>query len=204
MSDLHRALGDISSIRRQVASSTEFRGYGPATLAATSAFALITAVLQASFVASPELTPTAYLTLWIGTAALAGGVTGVSMFTRSRRMHSGMSDEMIGMAAQQFLPAVASGSLLTLVLLQCVPHILWMLPGLWQIIYSLGIFASCRFMPKPMLAAAAWYLITGLGCLALGDARSLSPWAMGFPFVAGQMLVAAVLYWSHPAESHEI
>ena len=33
MNDLNRALGDISSIRRQMARSTEFRGYGPATLA---------------------------------------------------------------------------------------------------------------------------------------------------------------------------
>src|ERR1700676_4645884 len=32
MNDLNKALDDITSIRRQVAHSTEFRGYGPATL----------------------------------------------------------------------------------------------------------------------------------------------------------------------------
>src|ERR1700722_18621663 len=32
MNDLNKALGDINSIRRQVARSTEFRGYGPATI----------------------------------------------------------------------------------------------------------------------------------------------------------------------------
>lgn len=40
MNDLNKALGDISSIRRQVAHSTEFRGYGPATLAGTGILAL--------------------------------------------------------------------------------------------------------------------------------------------------------------------
>ena len=35
MNDLNKALGDIGSIRRQVARSTQFRGYGPFTLAAT-------------------------------------------------------------------------------------------------------------------------------------------------------------------------
>jgi hypothetical protein len=35
MNDLNKALGDISSIRRQVAHATEFRGYGPATLVGT-------------------------------------------------------------------------------------------------------------------------------------------------------------------------
>ena len=39
MDDLNKALGDISRIRRQVARSTEFHGYGPATLAATGALA---------------------------------------------------------------------------------------------------------------------------------------------------------------------
>jgi len=47
MSDLDKALGDISSIRRQMARATEFRGYGPATLAATGGFALLAATVQA-------------------------------------------------------------------------------------------------------------------------------------------------------------
>ena len=41
MNDLYKALGDISSIRRQMASTTEFRGYGPATLATTGLFAIL-------------------------------------------------------------------------------------------------------------------------------------------------------------------
>ena len=47
MNDLYKALGDISSIRRQMASTTEFRGYGPATLATTGLFAILAAAAQA-------------------------------------------------------------------------------------------------------------------------------------------------------------
>ena len=47
MNDLHKALGDISSIRRQVAHSTEFRGFGPATLAGTGVLAILAAGAQA-------------------------------------------------------------------------------------------------------------------------------------------------------------
>ena len=53
MNDLNRALGDISSIRRQMARSTEFRGYGPATLAATGLIAVLAAGLQAMLVPEP-------------------------------------------------------------------------------------------------------------------------------------------------------
>jgi hypothetical protein len=115
------------------------------------------------------------------------------MYTRTRRMHSGMSQEMMHIAVEQFLPSVGAGLLITMVLVRYVPAVLWMLPGIWQIIFSLGIFSSCRFLPRAMVAAGAWYLLTGLFCIGLGGSRALSPWAMGIPFGAGQLVVAGVL-----------
>jgi hypothetical protein len=196
MNDLNRALGDISSIRRQMARSTEFRGYGPATLAATGLIAILAAAFQAMFLPDPAAHFSTYLSIWIGTAGLSAALTGVQMYTRTRRMHSGMSQEMMHMAVEQFLPSVGAGLLMTLVLVRYVPSALWMIPGIWQVIFSLGIFSSCRFLPRPMLAAGAWYLLTGLVCISLGDNRALSPWAMGISYGAGQLLVAAILLFS--------
>jgi hypothetical protein len=193
MNDLNRALGDISSIRRQVARSTEFHGYGPATLAATGLFAIAAAGVQALWVRDAAHHLAAYLGVWITTAVLSAALIGAQMLTRARRMHSGMADEMIGMAVEQFLPSAGAGVLVTLVLARYVPAALWMLPGIWQVIFSLGVFASCRFLPRAIAAAGAWYLLTGLFCISLGDGRALSPWAMGVPYGAGQLLVAAIL-----------
>ena len=194
MHDLNKALGDITSIRRQMARTTEFRGYGPATLALTAAIAVLGACAQAVWVADPARAFAAYMGIWIATAVVSSALIGMQMHARTRRMHSGMADEMIRMAVEQFLPSAAAGALITVVLLRAAPQADWMLPGLWQVIFSLGIFSSCRFLPRPMLAAGVWYMATGLACLALGDARALSPWAMGIPFAAGQLLVAAILY----------
>jgi hypothetical protein len=196
MQDLDKALNDIQSIRRQVARSTEFRGYGPATLAGTAAMALLAATLQKRILPDPASHLAQYLILWLTTAALASSVAGAQMYTRSRRLHSNMSDEMIQMAVEQFLPSVGASLLLTFVLFRYVPENVWMLPGIWQIVFSLGIFASCRFLPRPILVAAGWYLLTGLVCIALGDDRALSPWAMGIPYGIGQSLVASVLYFA--------
>ena|ERR1035437_1178646 len=196
MNDLHKALGDISSIRRQMARSTEFRGYGPATLATTSAFAVVAAVGQARWLPDPADGISLYLSIWISAAVLSAVLTGTQMYTRARRMHSGLSQEMIRMAVEQFMPAAGAGALITVVLVRCASATLWMLPGIWQIIFSLGVFASCRFLPRPMVAVGAWYLLTGLACLSLGDARAFSPWAMGIPFGVGQLLVAAVLLFT--------
>jgi hypothetical protein len=137
-----------------------------------------------------------YLTIWVSTALLSAALTGVHMHSRARRMHSALSNEMIRMAVEQFLPSIITGLLLTAVLLGSARQDAWLLPGLWQIIYGLGIFSSCRFLPRPMLAAGGWYLITGLACMAVGDLRALSPFAMGVPFGLGQLLVAGVLLFS--------
>jgi hypothetical protein len=180
MNDLNKALGDISSIRRQVARTTEFRGYGPATLAATGGIAILAAAAQALWLPDPAGHIPAYLAIWISTALVSSALIGIQTVTRAHRMHSGMADEMIRMAVEQFLPAVGVGALITIVLVGFSPSVLWMLPGLWQLIFSLGVFSSCRFLPRPMVAAGAWYLLTGLICITLADTRPFSPWTMAF------------------------
>jgi hypothetical protein len=203
MTDLHKALDDISSIRRQIAHSTQFRGYGPATLATTGVIAFLAALSQSIWLRDPANHIPAYLSIWISTAVLSAALTGVQMHTRTRRIHSGLSDEMIRMAVEQFLPAVGAGLLITIVLVRFVPAVFWMLPGLWQVIFSLGIFSSCRFLPRPMVAAGAWYMLTGLVCIALGDNRALAPWTMGLAYGAGQLLVAGILFVATPEGADE-
>jgi hypothetical protein len=203
MNDLNKALGDISSIRRQMARSTEFRGYGPATLGATSVFAMMAAGAQAIWLPDPSKAISAYLATWISTAVLSAGLIATQMFARTRRIHSGMADEMIRLAVEQFLPSAGAGTLITLVLARFVPWALWMLPGLWQVTFSLGVFSSCRFLPRPMIIAGAWYMLTGLVCIALADNRALSPWAMGIPYGIGQLLVASVLLFTAPEGGDE-
>lgn len=194
MRDLDRALADISEIRSQIARGTEFRGYGAATLAATGVFAVLAALGQARWLADAAHAPIGYVLLWAGTALVSLAVIAGETVARSHRVHSGMAQEMIFAAAEQFLPSGIAGVLLTAVLLRFAPEASWMLPGLWQVVFALGVFASCRFLPRAMLLVGGWYLATALACLVLARGPyALSPWAMGAPFGIGQFLVAAIL-----------
>jgi len=74
-------------------------------------------------------------------------------------------------------------------------QILWILPGLWAMLFSMGIFASYRLLPKATFWVALFYMIAGTILLTLGE-DALSPWAMGLPFGAGQLFAAAILYWT--------
>jgi hypothetical protein len=198
MSDLHRAMAEIDAIRGHIARNTEFRGYGPAAVATTGAFALAAAALQSQWLPDPQHSLGAYLALWVATAVLSMVLIGIETVTRSVRVHRGLAKEMLHAAAEQFVPAISAGGLLAVVLLRFAPQSLWMLPGLWQLLFSLGVFASCRFLPRPMFAVGLWYLCAGLVCLALGSGpRALSPWMMALPFGVGQLLVAAVLQFSY-------
>lgn len=203
MSDVRRALAEIQAIRGQVARATQFRGYGPATLAATGVLAMLAAVVQAALVYDPQAQIDAYLRLWIGTAVVSLALISLETVSRARRAHRTLSLPMLRSASEEFLPVLVAGSLLTLVIARDSAANLWMLPGLWQILFSLGVFASCRLLPRPMLAVGLWYLSSGLMLLAHGSGEyALSPWAMGVPFGVGQMLVAAVL-WLGYREAHD-
>ncbi|MFC6646804.1 hypothetical protein ACFQBQ_14660 [Granulicella cerasi] len=193
MNDFYRALGDIRNIRRQMAETTAFRGYGPLTLSATAGFALIGGGAQSHFIPDTTHHPSRYITLWSAVAFCSLLLMAISTKTRTRRHHSGLEQEMIRLAAEQFLPALIAGIALTLVLARCVPGSAWMLPGLWQILYALGVFSSCRFLPRALFAAGAWFLTTGLLCLSLADARALAPWTMTVSFTLGQLLIALIL-----------
>jgi hypothetical protein len=174
-----------------------FRGYGPMTVAATGVLAVAAAWVQARWLPDPARDSLSYLMLWLATAALSVILIGIEMVARTRRIHSGLADEMIHAATEQFLPAGVAGVLLTIVVSRFASESLWMLPGLWQIVFSLGIFASCRSLPRPMLAAAVLYLACGLAVLALANgSAAFSPLAMALPFGLGQLLIAVILYAS--------
>jgi hypothetical protein len=197
MPDLDKALADIIVIRSHIAAGAAFRGFGPAAIASTGVLAIVTALLQTLWFKDANADPLAFLAGWVATAVLAGAVIGVETLGRSRRLHSRLADAMIYNAIGQFLPAVAAGACLTAVLIQFAPEALWMLPGVWQILTGLGIFASVRSLQTAVFYAGAWYFVAGLAVVMFASqTHVLSPWMMGIPYAIGQFLLAGVLHYA--------
>lgn len=183
---------------RRLAPGAQFRAFAPAPLAATAALAALAAALQAHWINNPGREVALYLGIWIATAAVSLTIISIETVGRARRVHSALAMEMILFALARFLPAVVAGLMLTVVLLRYAQQSLWMLPGLWQMLFSMGVFASCRDLPRPMVAVGVWYLATGLSCLAFGGGeRAFSPWPMGVSFGIGQLLVAVILQFGY-------
>jgi hypothetical protein len=192
--ELREALTQIAEIRRQMARAEIFRGYRSMPVAFSGVLAWATALIQAVRIPEPSKQPGAYLTLWVGAAAIGMAAAGLEMMFRSRRATL-WAREQTRNAVEQFFPCVVAGGLMTLVIARCAEAEVWMLPGLWSVLFGLGIFASLRLLPRAMIGVACYYLAAGMAVLALSSGESaLSPWAMGVPFGGGQLLAAAVLY----------
>src|SRR5262249_22697333 len=193
--ELREALAQISEIRQQVARTAVFPGYRAVPVAFSGLLALTVAVLEEAWISDPLQEIAAYLTLWVGAAVISLLAMGVEIALNYRASGSSLSRELTRLAVGQFLPSVVAGGLVTFALVTYARASVWLLPGLWAILFSLGIFASHRLLPRATFWVALFYLVVGTFCLTLGEA-SLSPWAMGVPFGVGQLFAAAVLYWT--------
>lgn len=202
MRDIDRALADITNIRSQLAAGTMFRGLGPTVIAVTGLLAIATAGAQSIWPDLLAREPLTFLACWVVTAAISAILIGAEMLARSRRHHAGLADAMIWNAIQQFLPAGLAGGAIAWVLIRFAPDSLWLLPGLWQILVALGIFASLRTLPPSIAMVAVWYFVAGIAVLIVSSfSPGLSPWMMGLPFAVGQFVMATILYLA-PGEDH--
>ncbi len=194
MTDYRQALNELNAIRAQVARGTEFRGYGPLSIGSSGVLALAVATVQTHWFPDSAHDPALFLVIWISTAAVSVALTTAETIVRVRKVHRGFASQMIRAALEQFLPCIAVGIALTGVVIRVARADAWMLPGLWALVFALGVFASCRFLPRQMFAVGVWYLVAGLTCLMIASGpRTLMPWEMGIAFGIGQLLVAAVL-----------
>jgi hypothetical protein len=192
--ELHEALTQIASIKRQIARTEKFRGYRPWPVAVGGMAALGAAAVQGAVVAEPMQDLQGYLALWVTVAAVAGTLSVMDVWFKHRQDVS-LSGTLARLACEQFLPCVVAGAMVTAVIACYTPQVAWMLPGLWTVIYSLGLFASFRLLPSAVFAVGVWYLGIGSLYLALGPERAgLAPWTMGLAFGVGQLASAAVLW----------
>ena len=193
--ELREALVQISEIRAQMARGQVFRGYRSVTTAVSGAIALIAAALQPVLVPEPASHVKAYVIHWSAAAALSLAVVAVEMIVRARRSQSHVQSQLTLLAVEQFMPSVVAGALVTYVVPTYCPAAALLLPGLWIILFSLGVFASSRLLPRASFYVAGGYLLAGLLALVLATRGwAYWPWLMGLAFGTGQLVMAGVLY----------
>ena len=195
--DLSDALAQIAEIRAHIAQNETFRGYRSATVAASGILALSGAAIEWLWIPDPQQQVTAFLRLWISVATVSFLIFATEIAWRSYLHAASQARQLTLLAVQQFGPCLVAGGLLTHTIVVYAPDSVALLPGLWAMVFSLGIFASCRLLPPATIWIAGYYLLGGTAALAFARGEnSLSPWAMAGTFGGGQLLAADVLFFS--------
>ena len=193
--EIRDALGQIAEIRQQMARNEVFRGYRSLSVGSVGVLGVLAAIAQPHLVPTPASDLSAYLTLWISVAAAAVLLVAFGLWRRVRTTDSTMERHSTLLSAEQFLPCIAVGALATLAIYRGAPEAGWMLPGLWSLLFSLGVFASVRQLPRQVFWVGAYFTACGFGCLLWGrGANAFSPWQMGISFGGGLLIGAAILY----------
>lgn len=178
-----KALQDLSFIRRTMegaSSFTDVPGWGLVAIGFTA--------LAAAGLANVQPTRERWFWLWFAEAVIAAAIGLTAMARKMRRRGTAREGAPLSLPARKFLlgllPAIIAGAVLTFALLEpkllpweptVPPH----LPGLWLLLYGVGIVTAGAFSVRPVplmglvfmaLGAVAlfWRALPGDLALALG------------------------------------
>ncbi len=207
---LREALDQIAEIRQHLARTEVFRGFRARPTVVSAAIAVTAALTQALWLPAPANSPAQYVLMWVAAAVLCLAVSILDMawqnpgdwldFLRCAGVlrdsaNTPLRKAVWVVALQQLAPCLVAGALVTAALARRDFEHVALLPGLWQILFGLGILACHRQVARELGWVGLFYLASGGVCLAwLSPKQALSPLTMGLPFCAGQIASAIILY----------
>jgi len=195
MQDLDSALDDIIRVRGQLAASTRFQGFAPWIVALTGLLAFALAIWQ-------SVGNDTGLFVWILLAAVSALMIGTEAIVRARQLHRSMAGRLVSITLERFLPTAAAGAIAGVVILLYAPEHARLLPGVWQLLMAVGIYAVLGNLPRQMTWAAIFYYATGTASLVAVNSDLTTAWLMGLPFGVGQLLVAGILHFASTETAH--
>jgi len=195
MSDVSRALEQIEAIHEQLAKGEVYRGWRSLPVAFSGFVGLAAAAFEARL--DQPVDPWRFAGYWtiVGVIALVAGCSEIAWHyvARASETDRRRSRQVVG----QFLPALVAGAVATGALMRFSPALASLLPGLWAVLFGVGIFAARPYVPRASGWVALYYWTVGLFLLwSSHSINTMSPWAVGGTFGVGQLLAAVVLYWN--------
>ncbi|MHC5211054.1 MAG: hypothetical protein ACYTG2_10085 [Planctomycetota bacterium] len=196
--EVDEAVSRISEIHAQLLKSELFRGYRSWPMATTGVIGLVAALVQ-STIWTPA-SGTAFVVFWLVIASICVSICLADLAYGYLQATSSTDRGRTRSAVSQFLPPLVAGAIATACLIDAAPQLL---PGLWALFYSLGLFSSRLHLPRAVGWVGMWYLASGTALL-WGAADVGSPWGMGLCFGVGQLALAWVFQTPVERGSHDV
>jgi hypothetical protein len=178
------ALDELRYIRKtmeRAGSFTAVPGWGGVMMG-------ITAVV-AAVVASRQVQPQAWISIWLREAAVASGI---GLWSLIRKARAAKMPLLSGPGLRFFLsfsPPLVVGALLTLGLYRAQAFRL--IPGVWLLLYGTGVVTGGAFSVKVVPVMGLCFI--GLGAVALFSSFALGNWLMAAGFGGLQIAFGAMI-----------
>jgi hypothetical protein len=163
-------MDDLSFIRRTMERATEFTavsGWGGVTMGGVA--------LVAATVASRTETPLTWVACWVAAAVVALVIGGGAMAAKARRAGTPVLSWSGRRFVLAFLPPLAVGALLTVVLVRL--DLVHALPGMWLLLYGSGVVTGGAFSVRAVP-------VMGVCFMTLGAVALFGPTTWGNPLMA--------------------
>jgi len=154
-----RAIADLSFIRatmERAGTVTSVPGWGGAVMGLTAVVAAV--------VASRQGTPAEWLSVWLAEAVLALGIGGASMVAKAERTGASLRTRAGRLFAGSFVPPVAAGAVLTVVLLRIQQT--GLLPGVWLLLYGTAVAVAGSFSVRAVPIMGGCFMALGVAAFA--------------------------------------
>lgn len=192
--EIDKALNQLSEIHRHLSKSEVYRGINPIALTAAGVMALLAGCIQYFYFS--DMSPRIFVIYW-GSVAFINIVValcfiGYNFIYRENRFDRRKTLNTIG----QFFPVIIAGFIITLAISATNKSGISYLPGIWAILFGLGIFSVRPYLDKQFIWVAVFFFIAGCKLLIMAvDNSSLSPWGMSITFSVGMIISSVILYW---------
>lgn len=152
------AIADLRFIRRTMEEAGAFTavpGWGMAALGVTA--------LLAAAVAARQPTPSRWLAVWVGEAAVALAIAAWSMVRKARRAHVPLFSGPARRFALSFAPPLLAGAALTAALVQGGHDAV--VPGMWLLLYGTAVATGGAFSIRIVPVMGLVFMLAGAAAL---------------------------------------
>lgn len=186
--DVRQALDRLDQIHDQLTRSEVYQGFRIPAVAAVGVSGLGAAALQ------PFLPGIGFVPYWMAVAGLCAGLGWAAALHSYAHREDEFDRRRTRRVMAQFLPCLAAGGAVTAGLVR-MPDLLAVLPGIWAILFGLGVIAARPYLPPAIGWVGMGYLVAG-AALVLGAPAGTEPgpWTVGGVFGAGHLATALVLW----------
>jgi hypothetical protein len=188
--EVRDALDQLDRIHDQLTKAEVYRGFRVPAVALVGCLGLFAAAGQGWLV--PPGDAPAFVWYWSAIGAV-GALVGCGAAVRSYLFREDdFERRRTRRVMGQFLPCVLAGGLLTAALARSDSFVP-LLPGLWAVVFGLGVIAVRPHLPRAVGIVGVAYVLTG-GLLLAWVPPEPPGWCVGGVFGAGH-LVTAVALW---------